>query len=812
MLALLLLSAFTGLYAANGREALNHYGLVTLGNATVEKELSVRFKGVGKPVFLVHDLKQGITIGDVVRFSDKAVLVDAAVLQTLQAVGALRAVNQAAVMRLQARAQSGIWKGRTSLVSSGREKKGYALGSELLKILEDYFGGVPSNEELVIRFDGRDMVLMVPDAMLDRLSFVQVRKVPQSSKPLVVSVPPSSLRFRGDSLQWQVWGADPSEPESQLQYGFEGELPAGLVWKGDSHSFQGVLDSVGEYRWKVWTRNPGGASDTLSLIMVVRENQAPLFAGDKPEPLLAGAFWSFSPVVWDEDHASELLDCHADTLPQGAVWDSLACRVSWDVPADARIDSVPPLVMRVCDPMGACSRKAFSMSMSAPLPSRLSAIRFVLPEDTLLQGRIRHWPFYRMLAPGIRLVSVSGLDSVGLVPDAENGGFFWIKPQNPGEQNLVFRLAEGQDTIQLKQTLFIRPNRPPQFQSTLSSYRVQEGLPLSYKPVAVDPDGDSLRIRLKTADNRYIRYTSGELPLWTGSPGQYTLEFIASDDVNPPVHQRIAYEVEPRRAEWKGVGVRYRSLGPVPSWWAYWRFGSARLGLFTPKLNDVITPAPPSQKEWAYAFVGASFVGDRAMASGSYFWVDMGLQVRRPAEKIWSGGIMIGLDGRYASKNKQYPWAFEFELSVHANQAILVVDTAGWSEVDYRVLMDSYGNNFSVSDINPDSLFKTYLGPSYDKLVEDITARDNFVASLRLETWFPVLDMRILGDLYAAPVYWREEYILRAESHQLAGAGLRQQISWRGTSFTQSLRGGYGVGESDYRYWYDLTLQLGKWD
>lgn len=173
---------------------------------------------------------------------------------------------------------------------------------------------------------------------------------------------------------------------------------------------------------------------------------------------------------------------------------------------------------------------------------------------------------------------------------------------------------------------------------------------------------------------------------------------------------------------------------------------------------------------------------------------------------------MVGLDGRYASKNKHYPWAFEFELSVHANQAILVVDTAGWSEVDYRVLVDRYGNNFSVSDINPDSLFKTYLGPSYDKLVDDITARDNFVASLRMETWFPVLDMRILGDLYAAPVYWREEYILRAESHQLAGAGLRQQMSWRGTSFTQSLRGGYGVGEGDFRYWYDLTLQLGKWD
>jgi hypothetical protein len=204
-------------------------------------------------------------------------------------------------------------------------------------------------------------------------------------------------------------------------------------------------------------------------------------------------------------------------------------------------------------------------------------------------------------------------------------------------------------------------------------------------------------------------------------------------------------------------------------------------------------------------------VGDQAMTRGSHLWVDLGLQVRQPALKIWSGGILLNVDGRYANQSKTFPWYFEFELSLHANQAILVVDTAGWSEVDYRVVLDRSGNIFDLSDVDPDSLFATYLGPSYTKLKKDVTARDNLVLSLRLETWFPTLDGRWAGDVLLAPVYWREEYVLRAESHQLAGLGVRHQSSWGSLGLTQSLRVGYGVHETDWRYWYDVSLMLGRW-
>lgn len=797
-------------WAANGREPLNHYGLVTLGNPTVEKELSVRFKGNGKPVFLVHDLKLGISVGDVVRFSDKAVLVDAAVLQTLQATGALKNVNQAAVLRLQARAQSGIWKGRNGMVSSSRERKGYALGSELLKIFEDYFGGAPSNEELVIRFDGRDMVLMVPDAMLDRLSFAQVRKVPPSGKPLVVSEVPAPRRFQGETMRWQVWGADPSEPEAQLQYGIEGELAPGLSWNGAEHTVEGVCDSPGTFAWKAWVRNPGGATDTLDVMLDVRVNQPPRIAEAVAAPVVAGSAWSLSPVLWDPDHPSESLACRADSLPAGATLDPLTCRIDWQVGDSVHADSLPQILLTVCDPLQACAESPVRLRTVGPTPSRLSAIRFILPEDSLLQGRMRHWPVAALVTPGITLLDMRCQDSCGVVPGAGDEGFFWMLPLQAGPQTLTFRLAEGSDTVSLTQNIEVKPNKPPMILSALSAYRVQEGHPLAYTPVAVDPDGDSIRWSLQTADHRRIRYQGGELPLWTSSPGTYTLEFIASDGFNPPARQRIAYEVEPLRSEWKGLGVRYMAMGPVSSWWAYWRLGSARFGLFTPKLSEVLDASTAGVQEWPYVFAGASFTGSQALASGSHLWLDMGLQIRRPTAKLWSGSVMFNAEGRYASQNKKYPWAFEFELSVHANQAILVVDTAGWSEIDYTVVVDN-GGTVSADDLDPDSLISAYLGPSYDKLVKDATARDNMVGSLRLETWFPVLDMSALGDLFAAPVYWREEYVMRAESHQLAGLGLRQQWSWQGMGFTQSLRGGIGAGENGFRFWYDLQVMLGKW-
>jgi len=250
--------------------ALEHYGLMSLGSPAAEKDLQGRFKASGKPLFLVRDVNVGVTSGDIIRFSDKVVLVDAQVMQTLKASGALAALHQAPVLRLQAKSQSAVWKSRSTLVQNPREQKAYRLGGEVLKVFEDYFGKAPASEEIVLRFLGKDLEMLVPDELMDRLSFATVRKVVTGGTPVLISEPPQESYFQGDSIHWRVWGADPTEPEVALRYGYNGNLPPGVLWSDSLHALIGQMDSAGSYSLTVWVRNPTGNMDTMLVTLRAR--------------------------------------------------------------------------------------------------------------------------------------------------------------------------------------------------------------------------------------------------------------------------------------------------------------------------------------------------------------------------------------------------------------------------------------------------------------------------------------------------------------------------------------------------------------
>ena len=153
ILLVLLLCAST-IFAKNGAEPLNHYGLTTLQDTAIGAKLMGRFKAKGQPVFLIHDPNLGLMQGDIMRFQDKAVLVDADVWQTLNDEGALGRLKVAPLVRVQAKATVPTWETRSKLVTGPREKKVYQLGAELLKILEATFGGIPSRQQMSIVFDG----------------------------------------------------------------------------------------------------------------------------------------------------------------------------------------------------------------------------------------------------------------------------------------------------------------------------------------------------------------------------------------------------------------------------------------------------------------------------------------------------------------------------------------------------------------------------------------------------------------------------------------------------------------------------------
>jgi hypothetical protein len=782
-------------------ESVGFYAVMTLPASAVEQDLQMRFKGRGKALFLVRDVRVGVSSGDLIRFEDKAVLIDASVMQTLQASGALKQLRRASVLRLQAKSQSSVWQARSSLVQNSREQKAYRLGGEVLKVFEDYFGKAPAAEKIILNFTGKDMEMIVPDALMDRLTFATVRKVAQGGKPLMVSAPPVRDWFAGDSLAWRAWGADPTSPETELRYGAVGELPPGLSWVDSLHGFSGTLDSVGDFSVGAWVRNPTGGMDSMEFPLQVRTNQLPRIFAANPPPVISDSNYFWHVPVDDPDHAAGLLRCFGERVPAGFILDSL-CDLQGLVGQDWSGEDT--LVLRVSDPLGAEELGTVVLKKPEAVANPLRAIKFLLPMDTLVAGQLKEWSVRDLVIPGIQILRVFGFDSIVL-----SGAKLRVRPKKAGRVQLSFLLASGMDTVKLTQALVVSKNSPPVFRSALSADQVKEGTRLSYKPVVVDPDGDSVRLTAVNIEGDTVAWVDGEVPLWTRSPGSYSLEVYADDGLNPPVPQRIAWNVESDRREWNGLGTRRINLAAEAYYWLFFRKGSGRFGLFSPKLSQVMASAPMSEKEWPYFVAGGSLLGERGMARGNWLYLDMGLQLRNPTQKLITGGFMIGLDGHWISSNKARPWVFELEVNAHSNQAILVVDTSGWEDTELVLTLNQ--EVLSLGNIDTDSLLYEMFGPAYSKIMSDASQKQNTVLLTRIEGLFPVAKFETLGMFLAGVVVWREDYLNTLSLNQWMGVSLRHQVEWRVFNLTQTIRYGLFTGGVHAGVRYDLQMNLGIW-
>ena len=78
------------IFASRFSETLETYGLLTLKDKAIAKDLSSRFNGEGTPLFMVSDVQVGLSQGDIIRWNNKVVLIDADVWATLKAINALR--------------------------------------------------------------------------------------------------------------------------------------------------------------------------------------------------------------------------------------------------------------------------------------------------------------------------------------------------------------------------------------------------------------------------------------------------------------------------------------------------------------------------------------------------------------------------------------------------------------------------------------------------------------------------------------------------------------------------------------------------
>jgi hypothetical protein len=773
--ALLCAAGATAAFAKNGAEPLNHYGLTTLQDTAIGSRLMGRFKAKGQPVFLIHDPNLGLMQGDIMRFQDKAVLVDADVWQTLNDEGALGRLKVAPMVRLQAKATVPTWETRAKMVTGQREKKAYQLGAELLKILEATFGGVPNRQQIAIVFDGNSLVLMAPDEFLDQLKYSTVRRVPPAGKPQFVSPAPGRT-FTGLPFRWQAWAADPAEPAGLLRYSLFGELPKGLAWDAASHALTGTPEAEGQWHLTAEARNNTGAFDTIGFNLTVRRNAPPGLANPPKPVAVAGQMWTFRAEAVDPDHEGTQVRIAPVKMPAGMEYDSVGRQFQW-YPADSLAGQKMDLVLLLEDPAGGKAEGNFTLKV-IPASEMLwsEGIKPALPWDTLKQGKTYTWEAgasaLAWAQQGVTLVGVSGPDYTEF-----RDGALTLIPMEAGIHTLTFAFDVQGKPLEQTVDLAVRPDLAPRFASEVGAWRVRTGQPASYRPVAVDEGGDPVSMRAESPHPQ-LEWDGERLVLKPKTPGTYAARLVAADPAGHSSAQWVAYKVEraDRPTAWF---LENRIQGGISTWAITADFGTGRMGIFTPSLDRLGIKGASGARFWPYLFFGGNLLGRENENLGRRLWVDAGLTMRMPDNKVAAGGIFGRLMGEWTFPGHALG-KVEFEMQGHVNQALVVADTSNLQVI--------YGDDiFGFAD---------KFSKVVDGIIEEATAKDNMVLYSRLESW-----SRLGAGFWAGPGIWREEMPNAHRYHQRLGMGLRYQARLGDALAMNSLRAGWGGGAGWAVYW-----------
>lgn len=779
--------------ARNGGEALNHYGLVTLSDQAVGARLAARFKARGQPVFLIHDLNAGLGQNDIMRFSDKAVLIDGDVWSTLLAEGALDKLRAAPLVRVQGRSTSASWAQRADLVNNERQRKAYKVGAELLRVLEENFGGAPQGQQLTVIFEQNHLTLLAPTAFLDQLRFSVVRKVTGTGKPTIISLPPDSLPFAGQPFTWRAWAADPADPSGDLTYQLLGTLPPGLVWNAGTHSVTGQPTVPGRWRVAVVARNASDLRDTLTFTLRVRPNQAPVLAGEPRAVAVVERAWNFKPLATDADHPGEALTVTPGILPPGMTFHPDS-GLSWTPPATAagrRHD----FSLFVSDPLGARREFPYTLQVVAKDGILLSeGVKIELPWDTLLVGRTYVWRTRAITTAwegqGIRLLGVRGSDSTLQTSDS-----LVVIPRQPGAHTLEFRFTAQGRALTQTLSLPVRHDLPPEFVTELPEWNLRTGAASrAYRPVAVDPEGEKVTLQAAYPTGSPLTWDGTRLRFDPARAGAWPARIVAQDAGGQTAQQWVLFESHPRRANSHFI-VESRVHGAFTAWTAAMDFGTGRLGLYTPNFSYGVVPRSHWLfRETPFVFFGGNLMGEQSGSSevlANVLWADLGLAFRNPAPRIFAGGLYMRLNGEWHFPGSPLSWV-EMEVTGHMHHVMAATDSGTFA----TLLLDT------TDIIARDTL--SLDGP-LSRLIRDGFRKDNVRFHTRVEALGP-----IGWGFYAGPTMWREDVPIAGEHDQRFGAALRFRGTPRGHLYQFTLRGGWGPGGDGWGAYGSLRVALAR--
>jgi hypothetical protein len=778
-------------FARNGSESLNHYGLVTLSDNAVGARLASRFKARGQPVFLVHDLNAGLSQNDIMRFADKAVLVDADVWSTLQAEGALDKLRSAPLVRVQGRATAASWGQRAGIVAGERQRKAFQVGAELLRVLEENFGGAPQGQQLTLVFEQDHLTLLAPTGFLDQLSFANVRKVLPSGKPTVISMPPDTTLFTGQPFEYQIWGADPTNPSGDLSYQILGTLPPGLTWNAATHTLQGSPTASGRWRLIAQVQNEGGLRDTAAFFLRFRMNQAPLLGGEPMPIAVTGREWRFAPQPSDPDHPGYALKVRPGVLAPGMQFSADSGILRW-VPDAALAGSRHNFSLLIEDALGAKREFRYSVQVVAREGILLSeGVTIELPWDTLLRGRTYLWRTRGVTAAwasqGIQLQEIHGSDSTLY----EGDSILRVTPREAGIHQLDFRFtAQGRP---LAQSLFIpvREDLPPEFVTEVSEWKMRDGdSPRRYRPVAVDPEGEPIRLTAHLPEGSPLVWDGRRLHYDPANLGYHPARFTATDLGGKTAEQWVVFQSEPQRASAHWL-VESRLHGEFTAWTATMDFGTGRVGVYLP--NFVYGSVPWSYwlyKETPFFFLGGNLMGRKAEEQGRILWADLGFALRNPSPRIITGGIYTRLNGEWHFPGSPLSW-IEMEATGHIHQAMAATDSAM-----FFTLLHDPNDIISRDTISKD-------GP-LSSIIREGFRDDNVRFFTRIEALGP------LGyGIFIGPTLWREDIVVAKIHNQHLGGVLRFKHSELSDTYQFSMRIGWGPGGDGWGGYATMRLSFG---
>ncbi len=831
-------------WAQNGfhkDEVLSHYGILRLQDKEKSRVFTSRLRAKGEPVFLIRDFRKGIQQNDIIRFKDKAVLIDANIWQTMKKDKILQHLAKIPVIHLKAKSNSNIWNNRGKTVSNSQEKKGYFLGGEFLKILESYFSDTPKDLEMVIRFEGSQMVLLAPKELMKAIQFTKVIARKPHGKPQIISPKPIEKQFANIPFSWKVWAVNPSNPQSELRYSLNGDLPDGLQWNAATHTIEGTPTTNGTWKATALVSNASKKTDSLSFSITTRENQPPIIANTPSGEVMNDQPWKFTPILSDPDHATEDLLVEAHDMPDGMMFDKKRRAFRWDLNAyDSTRRERISFGIVVTDPLGQSVTRSFKLRVLSPkLALKAKGVNLNLPLDTLLQGRSYTWPDSSWLGSKIQMQAIQGSHFTNYTVDSLSGeGYLEIIPSQPGICTLTTTFILDGAQFNTTKYLTVIKNYPPIFKSSLSTRTFTEEQLVTYTPTVVDLENDSITaIDVVDHKGRPVQWNGKSVTLNTSKTGKYVYEFSARDASNQMGYQRISYEVIPKDRKWVGVDIETKLLTNRTPLHIVYRNGSSRFGLFVPDIYKV-DPAKLYLKSAPFVTAEANLLGEQSAATGTYLNVGAGITIRYLKPGLITGGLLLTNSGKYTNQDGE-PWIFQYSVQFFAKHAYVLTDTTGYGQMDssravieeaatcyddFKKAMDEDLNegdeinarNNLVGCVNDvmaanDTIDAQNIMPeNMEMALEEFDDDTNMNLLIQIETWYP-----FKYGFWAGPVFWKDAIIFKGEdSETRAGLGIRHEYSFDvgpfDISYEAAVRAGWAGDGSDVKILGDLMVHFGR--